>query len=143
MRQERGITQMCYIRNGHGFDWASQNFNRRIGAGVTDGSLKGYEIGMVGQANRHYQQDLARAKADGVINPWERASLASERCAVSHEIYELRHNSFGNLPGGPRPAVDPFPTPWPNVLTQPAIDPKLPTFPTQPAVDPFLPCGVR
>ncbi|MFN8608016.1 MAG: hypothetical protein U0931_10835 [Vulcanimicrobiota bacterium] len=162
---------MCNIANPgkHGFNWASQNFNRRIGAGVTDGSLKGYEIGMAGRANRHYQNDLARAKADGVINPWERASLASERAAVSHQIHDLRHNNFGNLPGGGRPAVEPCPYTWATGVSQqggqpaieptpcpytwatsvsqqggqPAIDPKLPIFPTQPAVDPFNPLGLR
>ncbi|MBS2038197.1 hypothetical protein JST97_24645 [bacterium] len=154
---------MCNIANhGNGFEWAKKNFNRRIGAGVTDGSLKGYEIGMAGQANRHYQQDLARAKSDGVINPWERASLASERCAVSHQIYELRHNNFGNLPGGGRPAIDPCPTPWTtSVGPQPAIDPILNPWTTsvgprpsidpistsnlgsQPFTDPFHPFGTR
>jgi len=123
---------MCNIPNPN-YNYVGDNFGRRFNRGRADGSLVGGEIGLAAANIKHYRQDVAAARADGVITPWERMGLRAERNAVSHLIYDLRHNGFGNQPAPrPQPLPCPITDPWPNVRVGP-----------QPAVDPFHPFASR
>lgn len=86
-----------------GLDYWSGNFGQRVRAGSRDGSLTCWESGMASQAVCEYRQDLAEAKSDGFVTPWERRELRGEAGYVNQLIFNLRHNAFGTM--GPLPGM--------------------------------------
>ena len=76
-----------------GIDAREANQQRRIGAGLQDGSLTAKEAVRLekGQARVLRMED--RAKADGVVTANERARIQHQQDIQSRRIYNARHNN--------------------------------------------------
>ena len=64
----------------------------RIEQGVKSGELTAGETKRLEMQQGKIQRDKAKAKADGVVTPAERAKLAREQNRANRKIYRLKHN---------------------------------------------------
>ncbi|HJQ57873.1 MAG TPA: hypothetical protein VJ890_13245 [Vineibacter sp.] len=84
--------------------------DRRVYRGVQDGSLTPREYQWLERRDARIDAFEARAKADGVVTPRERARLDGVLDRQSAAIYRQRHDGQGTYAGGPggtgTPGVD-------------------------------------
>ena len=76
-----------------GIDAREANQQRRIGAGLQDGSLTAREAVRLEKGQARVERMENRAKADGVVTANERARIQNEQNVQSRRIYNARHNN--------------------------------------------------
>ena len=64
----------------------------RIEQGTRDGSLTGREAGLLHEQQRQIAEVERRAKADGIVDPNERANLRNMQNQASRSIEQERHD---------------------------------------------------
>src|SRR4029077_13424081 len=64
----------------------------RIERGIRDGQITRSEAGRLEQGERAIDRAQARARADGVVTPQERARIDRMTDRESHEIYQQSHD---------------------------------------------------
>lgn len=69
------------------------NQERRIDQGVASGALTARETRTLDAREAKIAADKAAAKADGNVNPAERAQLRGEERRTSRAIYRKKHNA--------------------------------------------------
>jgi hypothetical protein len=73
---------------------------QRIYDGVRDGSINRREFGQLERGQERIDRYEARARADGVVTPYERNRIDQMQNRESRQIYADRHNAY-NAPGTP------------------------------------------
>ena len=74
---------------------------RRIGAGLKDGSLTAGEAARLQREESSLNREWARDKADGVITPQEQTRVSRDLNRVSRDIYTERHDAQRANPDNP------------------------------------------
>ncbi len=74
---------------------------RRIGAGLLDGSLTAGEAARLQREESNLNREWARDKADGVITPQERARMERDLNRASRDISNERHDAQTANPNNP------------------------------------------
>ena len=74
---------------------------RRIGAGLKDGSLTAGEAARLQREESYVNREWARDKADGVTTPQEQAKINRDLNRVSRDIYGERHDAQRANPNNP------------------------------------------
>ncbi len=74
---------------------------RRIGAGLKDGSLTAGEASRLQREESNLNREWARDKADGVVTPRERARMERDLNRASRDIYNERHDGQTANPNNP------------------------------------------
>jgi hypothetical protein len=64
----------------------------RIAQGVRSGELTGREAARLEARERHIRREERRYRADGVLDPWERADLNRDLNRASRDIYRQKHD---------------------------------------------------
>jgi hypothetical protein len=75
-------------------DRREMNQERRIYQGVQSGQLSPREFRRLEYEQGRIRTTEARMRADGRLNPWERARLNRMENRSSRSIYRLKHNSW-------------------------------------------------
>lgn len=70
----------------------SANQQRRIGAGIADGSLTGVEAARLERGQARVDRAQARAGADGHVGRVEQAAIGHRENVQSRQIYRQRHD---------------------------------------------------
>jgi hypothetical protein len=70
-----------------------RNQQRRIDQGIGSGQLTRHEAGGLEREQVHIHRDEARAKADRVFTPRERARIQAEQNRASCDIYRQKHDN--------------------------------------------------
>lgn len=70
-----------------------RNQQRRIDQGIRSGQLTRHEARSLEREQAHIHRDEARAKADGVFTPRERARIQAEQNRASRDIYRQKHDN--------------------------------------------------
>ena len=70
-----------------------ENQQKRIAAGVENGSLNKREARRLRAQERDLQREKQAAKADGVVTPGERKELRKDSRTTSRRIYRQKHDA--------------------------------------------------
>lgn len=70
-----------------------ENQQKRIAAGVENGSLNKREARRLRAQERDLQREKQAAKADGVVTPGERKELREDSKTISKRIYRQKHDA--------------------------------------------------
>lgn len=73
-------------------DGRLRNEQRRIGAGIADGSLTGPEAQRLQKAENRIAAEEQRFKSDGTFTPRERQEILRDENRLSRQIYRQRHD---------------------------------------------------
>ena len=87
-----GFTVASNAQNTPVVDAREQNQKARIRDGVKDGELTKKEAVGLRAEQRHVKKVEARAKADGVVTPAERAKLDRKQDRASRHIAKQKHD---------------------------------------------------